>query len=134
MADKLARVNFNVTNKQKQELAKLAKKQGLNLTDYIIKQCFDTDPSPEINTLREKLETVERELSTKFEYQITLKDQEIRHLSEKLSKAEHDLEKLEQDHTELKQRYNISQNALLWHSLPWYKKMGKRLELPYNDK
>lgn len=48
---------------------------------------------------------------------------ELRHTKENLDKALNDLE-------DLKRQYEITYNAMLYHSLPFWAKLGKRLELP----
>jgi len=99
MAEKTTRINFNATPTQKKELVRLAKKHNATLTNYILTKCLQDDPADH--------------------YQLTIKDMEIQHLQEKL-------ETLQKEHNDLKQMYQITHNAMLWHSLPFFKKLGKR--------
>jgi uncharacterized protein (DUF1778 family) len=115
MAEKKAsatRINFNVTERQKKEMQKKAKEVDKNLTDYILYQCLDLDPTKE-------KEIVILDLNYKLKEQIF-----------KVEQYQQTIEQLKQDKEELKQEQDalrlLNQEAnrvIQWHSLGWFKKM-----------
>ncbi len=106
MAEKTARINFNVTATQKKELMRRAKKENITLTNFILNKCLKDDPA-EIQ-------------------QMNMLEVENRYLLEKVAM-------LQKEYDDLKQMYQLTHQAMLWHSLPFYKKLGKRLELPNKE-
>lgn len=76
------------------------------LTDLVVTRCTKAEPKQSVSS--EILEI------------------ELKHAQEKLDKAEQDLK-------ELKAQYNVTLNAMLWHSLPFWRKLGKQPQIAYND-
>ncbi len=111
--NKTTRVNFNATPQQKRELVKLAKKQNMTLTDFIIRKCLEPLPTNDQET--------------------ALLELKLQHANEKLETLQNDHRELKRSHEDLKQLYQVTHNAMLWHTLPFYKKIGKRLELPNKE-
>ncbi len=113
-AARTERINFNASTKQREQIIKLAKKEDLTITEFILKKCLSSD-------------------EMKPDNRIEIKELEIMYLKEKIDKLESDNQRLKDDHDDLKKQYNIAQSAIMWHSLPFYKKWGKRIELPYKE-
>jgi len=106
MAGKTARININVTPQQKSKLMQRAKKENITLTNFILNKCLKDDPAES--------------------QQMNILEVENRFLLEKV-------DMLQKEYDDLKQMYQITHQAMLWHSLPFYKKIGKRLELPNKE-
>lgn len=108
------KVNFICTVDQKQTMQKLAKEQGYkNLTEFIIVKCTSLDP--------------EHTAGAKQDSRQEILELQIKYLQDKLERSELDL-------AELKKRYDLTFNAMLYHSLPFWRKWGKQLMLPNSTK
>jgi len=108
------KINFICTVDQKLAMQKLAKEQGYkNLTEYIISKCTGLDHEHPAGANKDNRQEI-LELQLKY-------------LQDKLERSELDL-------TELKKRYDLTFNAMLYHSLPFWRKWGKQLMLPNSTK
>jgi hypothetical protein len=108
------KINFICTVDQKITMQKLAKEQGYkNLTEFIIGKCMGLDSS--------------QPAGAKQDNQQAILELEIRYLKDKLDRSEQDL-------AESKTKYDITFSALLYHTLPFWRKWGKQLQLPNKPK
>lgn len=108
-ADLKEKINFICTAEQKQIMLKQVQDQHYkSLTEFIISKCTGLSDQAEHTS----------------DIDSRLLQLEVKHLEDKLARSEQDL-------LELKAKYNVTFNAMLYHSLPFWRKWGKRLlELP----
>lgn len=142
MAGKL-RVNINVTQDQKNKMQQYADTQRITLTDYILKQCLmdpknagDSVAGQEVIELRETINALQdqlKALNEEVDRARFIADQ-ADHLQQihmdQIRALTDDLEQWKQRHDLLQAKNDTLTQAVLWQSLPWYKKIGKHLELP----
>lgn len=142
MASKL-RVNINVTQDQKSKMQRYADTKKITLTDYILKQCLmdpnnagDSVAGQEVIELRETINALQEQLKALNEevdrarFIADQADHLQRIHMDQIRALTDDLEQWKQRHDLLQAKNDTLTQAVLWQSLPWYKKIGKHLELP----
>ena len=142
MAGKL-RVNINVTQDQKDKMQQYADTLSLTLTDYILKQCLmdpkgagDSLAAQEIAEQMETIKVLQEQLKALYEEVDRAKfiadqaEQLQRIHRDQIRALTDDLEQWKQRHDLLQAKNDTLTQAVLWQSLPFWKKIGKRLELP----
>lgn len=125
-----ARINLNIDSDKKDQIQRKADKLDMTLTDYMVQRSL-TDQLSESDT--QALNNIKTELSqvkVNHNTMIALYEQQIRLMQETINNKQKDYDQLNTNYVQLQARYDITLQAMLWHSLPWYKKMGKQLELP----
>jgi len=128
------RINLNVSQQIKDTMQDKATANNQTLTDFIVARCTADDPQPVDNT--QELDQLKRQLETlqiNHANALQMYDQQLRILQDSLHHKQVDHEALQANYNQLQQRYDFTLQAMVWHSLPWYKKIGKRLELPNKD-
>ena len=152
--NKKERINFLCTTSQKQRMQELAAENRKSLTDFILDRALSGD-SIEYQQLKKKYEDalqakeallIEKAdmLDEYYQGVANLKEnhhQELNALRDKLEDKQaeerqlwhEEKQQLREQYKELQRNYDITYNALLWHSLPFYKKIGKRKELPNRE-
>lgn len=112
------RININVTHEQKIAVQDKAKESGKSLTDFILDRCLsDATIEASVDQFRHELEI--QRLTDQLSKEKEMYELKIEYLQTTLNKTNTDLE-------DLKKQYQTTYNAMLWHSLPWYRKMGKK--------
>lgn len=110
--DDMTRFNFNLTERQKKELVKKAKQANKNITNYILYQTLELDP--------EKEQTIEM---LEQEYKIKTLEFKLEQQQQMIDQLKADKDTLKKEIEEVNALYRQSNQALMWHSLPWYRKM-----------
>lgn len=142
MAGKL-RVNINVTQDQKNKMQQYADSKSITLTDYILKQCImdpnnagDSVAGQEVIELKETINALQdqiRALNEEVDRARFISDQaeQLQRIHrDQIRALTDDLEQWKQRHDLLQAKNDTLTQAVLWQSLPFWKKIGKRLELP----
>jgi len=147
----VVRVNLNVTLEQRELLAKNAKQANMTMTAFVLKRCSvldDPQDKPkqaqakdaDKTLLEVKLKALERELSDKVTTLTEQLERERTELQERKQELTEHKQALFNKDAELKdkedlldfqkQRYERLLQEIAFNNLPWYKKLGKRKELP----
>ena len=128
------RINLNVSQEIKDAMQDKAVANNQTLTDFIVARCIADDPQPvdtqELDQLKRQLEAMQINHANALQ----MYDSQVRILQDTLHQKQVDHEALQTNYDKLQQRYDFTLQAMVWHSLPWYKKIGKRLELPNKEK
>lgn len=127
------RINLNTTQAVKDKMQAAAEAQGLTLTDYIIARCTAEasaqDPA-DASRIQQQLDSLQIQHANAMQ----MYDQQLSLLQSTLRMRQADYEQLKADHTALQQRYDFTLQAMVWHSLPWWRKLVRPIELPNNLK
>ena len=129
--DKL-RINLNVRPHIKDIIQANAAAKNKTITDYIIDRCTTEDIQTDtqgLDRLKQQLDN----LQINHANALQMYDQQLRILQDTLQQKRADYDNLQDNYNQLQQRYDFTLQAMVWHSMPWWRKIGKRIELPNKE-
>lgn len=129
--DKL-RINLNVRPHIKDIIQANAAAKNKTITDYIIDRCTTEDiqtDTQELDRLKQQLDNMQINHANALQ----MYDQQLRILQDTLQQKRADYDNLQDNYNQLQQRYDFTLQAMVWHSMPWWRKIGKRIELPNKE-
>ena len=126
------RINLNVSPDIKDIMQANATAKDLTLTDFIVDRCTaeetQTD-TQELDRLKQQLDNMQINHTNALQ----MYDQQLRILQDTLQQKRADYDNLQDNYNQLQQRYDFTLQAMVWHSMPWWRKIGKRIELPNKE-